>query len=145
MNALLNYYAVTAAKCDIDTKWDIELPENISVADPDLCTLVGNLIENAIAGCQTLETGRYHQLSVTVRNDVNLYIVSTNSFDGNVKIKDGHYQSLKHSYGIGINSIEMTAEKYRGSTRFHHEGNEFYADVMLTVNSDYETSDLRKH
>jgi sensor histidine kinase regulating citrate/malate metabolism len=135
LNALLNYYAHSAAEHGIELQWNIELPDTITVSEPDLCSLFGNLIENAFAGCNTLEEGkRYHCLSVTVRNNINLYIVSTNNFDGFVKIKNNRYISTKRTGGgIGIRSVNMICEKYNGNAHFHHKGNEFYADVMLTL------------
>lgn len=133
VNALLNHYARTAYKNEILLKWNIDLPENFTVSEPDLCSLLGNLIENAVAGCVTVADNRYHYLSVTVRNEVNLYIVSTNSFDGVVKMKDNRYLSTKKNGGIGIHSAEMIAEKYHGTAYFHHKAGEFYADVMLKV------------
>ncbi len=138
VNALLNYYAQLAASNGIQLDWHTDIPEWIHVAEPDLCSLLGNLIENAFAGCSTVEdtAPRYHCLSVELRNNVNLYIVSTNSFDGFVRLKDGQYESTKRKgSGIGIHSVKMIAEKYRGTARFHHMGTEFYADVMLQVKS----------
>lgn len=134
----MNYYAQLAASNGIQLDWHTDIPEWIHVAEPDLCSLLGNLIENAFAGCSTVEdtAPRYHCLSVELRNNVNLYIVSTNSFDGFVRLKDGQYESTKRKgSGIGIHSVKMIAEKYRGTARFHHMGTEFYADVMLQVKS----------
>lgn len=136
VNALLNHYADAAAQNKISLKWSIELPEQIPASEPDICSILGNLIENAFAGCMTVadENNRYHYLSVTVRNNVNLYVVSTNSFDGVVKMNDKRYLSTKKkSGGIGIRSVEMIAEKYSGTARFHHADGEFYADVMLRL------------
>jgi len=136
VNALLNHYANSAALNRISVKWNINLPEVLAVSEPDICSLLGNLIENAISGCMTLndENKRYHYLSVTVRNNVNLYVVSTNSFDGVVKMKDNRYLSTKRSVGgIGIHSVEMITEKYHGTAHFHHKAGEFYADVMLKL------------
>lgn len=97
VNTLLNYDVQLAASNGIRLDWHTDIPEWIHVAEPDLCSLLGNLIENAFAGCSTVEdtAPRYHCLSVELRNNVNLYIVSTNSFDGFVQMKDGQYKSTK--------------------------------------------------
>ncbi len=133
VNALLNHYAHIAHENEIKLKWSIELPEALTVSEPDLCSLLGNLIENAFAGCMTEESNRYHYLSAAVHNEVNLYIVSTNSFNGVVKMKDGRYLSTKKNGGMGIHSTEIIAEKYRGTACFHHKENEFCADIMLRL------------
>ena len=83
---------------------------------------------------------RYHCLSVECKNAVNLYIVSTNSFDGFVRMKDGQYQSTKRKgSGIGVHSAKMIAQKYNGTAKFHHQGKEFYADILLKIPEKEET------
>lgn len=136
VNALLNHYAGVTAENHILIKWNVDLPEVLAASEPDMCSLIGNLIENAVAGCLTLDDAdkRYHYLSVTVSNNVNLYVVSTNSFNGVVKMKDKHYLSTKkNSRGIGLRSARMIAEKYHGTARFYHTGTEFCSDVMLRL------------
>lgn len=139
VNALLNYYAQSANSNDIRLEWKIAIPDNLTVTEPDLCTLLGNLIENALSGCMTVneKENRYHCLSVTVKNDVNLYIVSTNSFNGIVRLKHDHYLSTKRSgNSIGIHSMKMIAEKYHGIAKFSHSTNEFYSDIALCPPKD---------
>lgn len=136
VNALLNHYAQSAKGVGIRIEWSIRLPDTLTISEPDFCSLLGNVIENAISGCMTLndEKSRYHYLSITVKNDINLYIVSTNSFNGIVKMKEDRYLSTKRrGNGIGIHSMKMIAEKYHGIARFHNSDNEFYADVMLRL------------
>lgn len=139
VNALLNYYAQSATENGICMEWNIEFPDELSISEPDICSLLGNMIENAISGCMSIsdEEDRYHCLSVTVKNNVNLYIVSTNSFNGVVKMKDGQYLSIKHrGNGIGIHSMKIIAEKYHGIAKFYHSEYEFYGDVMLIIPTD---------
>ncbi len=136
VNALLNYYAHSANSNNIRLDWKMDIPDLLPVTEPDLCTLLGNLIENALSGCMTVseKENRYHCLSVTLKNDVNLYIVSTNSFNGVVRLKHDRYLSTKRSgNGIGIRSMKMIAEKYHGIARFSHTQDEFYGDIMLKM------------
>jgi len=136
VNALLNYYAHSANANNIRLDWKMNIPDLLSVTEPDLCTLLGNLIENALSGCMTVpeKENRYHCLSVTLKNNVNLYIVSTNSFNGVVRMKHDCYLSTKRSgNGIGIRSMKMIAEKYHGIARFSHTQDEFYGDIMLKM------------
>ncbi len=136
VNALLNYYAHSANANNIRLDWKMNIPDLLPVTEPDLCTLLGNLIENALSGCMTVseKENRYHCLSVTLKNNVNLYIVSTNSFNGVVRLKHDSYISTKRSgNGIGIRSMKMIAEKYHGIARFSHTQDEFYGDIMLKM------------
>lgn len=133
VNALLNYYAGIARHNTIRLKWEINLPASFLVPEPDLCSLLGNILENAISGSMTQEASlRYLNLSVTLRGDSNLYIVCSNNFNGIVRQKRNHYLSTKRKgSGYGISSITMTAEKYNGVARFSHSTYEFSVDVMI--------------
>ena len=65
VNALLNYYEQIARQYNIDVKFRIALPDELDISVSDLCSILGNLIENAIDGCKTAEEGeRYCYLSV---------------------------------------------------------------------------------
>ncbi|MCM1316178.1 MAG: GHKL domain-containing protein [Muribaculaceae bacterium] len=138
LNALFGYYQEMANSAGIHTDWQIELPEPLSFAEPDMAALFGNIMENAIAGCQTLRSdSRYFCLTTEIRNGNRLYIVSTNNFDGVVKMKDGQYLSTKRNGScIGMESMKIIAEKYHGIAKFSHSRNEFYTDIALCLPKD---------
>lgn len=135
LNALFNYYKGMADSEGVDTNWQLRIPEPLTISELDLVSLFGNLMENAIAGCRTLPQGqRRFALSVEVHQENCMYIVSTNSFDGHTRKAHDAYLSTKHGRdGIGLFSITAIAEKYCGSARFTHSGQEFFADVMLKI------------
>lgn len=135
LNALFGYYHEMAATAGIDTNWNIELPEPLPFAELDMAALFGNLMENAIAGCQSVPEGmRYFCLTAEVRHGNWLYVVSTNSFNGEVKLGRNGYQSTRHGgMGIGLASITATAEKYGGAAKVSNHGKEFFVDVVLKI------------
>lgn len=135
LNALFNYYREMASSEQIDLDWNIALPETLTISELDLCSLLGNLIENAIAGCKTVpDTKRFFSLSIAVQNTSCLYIVSTNSFDGIVKKNPAGYLSTKRDgEGIGLFSIKTIAEKYNGIAQISNSGSEFYVNIMLRI------------
>ena len=64
--------------------------------------------------------------------DNGVYIVVTNSFDGNVRMSGSTYLSTgRHESGLGLISIKETAGKYGGLARFSHNKKEFHTDVVL--------------
>lgn len=135
VNALLNHYAQAARQEGVDLYLQIELPEDTGVSDVDLCSILGNLLENAMEASRELapEPG-WIQLVVTVKNDALLCIAAGNRFSGQVRQRDGRYLSTRRSSdGVGLVSIASTADKYGGSARFYHEKDAFYSDVMIPV------------
>jgi len=135
LNALFNYYKTMADAHGIETPWQISLPEPLTVSELDLASLLGNLMENAIAGCITAPEGaRRFALSVEARQGNCLYIVSTNSFDGKPRKAGDRYLSTKRDdEGMGLPSISSIAEKYQGHARISHKETEFFVDVMLKI------------
>lgn len=135
LNALLNYYAQSAAQHEIPLHLRIELPAGIPVTDVDLCSMVGNILENAITAAAEPETEKpWIQLTVVVQHGSQLCIVATNSFSGRVRQLNGQYLSThRNGNGIGLTSIVSTAEKYGGTAVFSHENNEFYTDIMIPL------------
>ncbi|MBQ7506356.1 MAG: GHKL domain-containing protein [Lachnospiraceae bacterium] len=133
VNALLNHYSQAAEKNNIDLTLQTDLPEKIPVSESDLCSVIGNILDNAVLACRDMTEGdRYIRLSVTLQNNENLYIVAVNSFNGRVRPLGGFYRSTRsQGNGIGLLSVAAIASNTGGTARFYHEGNEFYSDVMM--------------
>ena len=135
LNALFGYYHEMAVLAGIKTDWKTRITEPLSIPGTDIAALFGNILENAIDGCQTLPEGqRYFKLLVEMKHGDSLYIISTNSFNGYAKkTKDG-YNSTKHNgKGTGIVSINAVAEKYSGYSQVYNNDNEFFIDVMIKI------------
>ncbi len=132
-NAILSYYADIISPHCIQTNWNIDLPDTVPVSDVDLCTILGNLLENAIAGCMDVpENERFINLSADLTENGELYLICVNSFNGKVRQAGTRYLSTKQDgSGIGLLSITAAAEKYDGMTRFYHSDSEFNSEVML--------------
>lgn len=135
LNALFCYYREMADAVKIRTDWKIQLPEPLTASELDMAALFGNIMENAISACAALPEGeRYFNLTAEIRHGNNLYIVSTNSFDGKVKKGKDGYRSTKHSgRGTGLISIAAAAEKYGGSAQVRNSDKEFFVDVVIKI------------
>ena len=137
VNALLNHYAQTASQNGIDLKLQVSLPRlEKEMDDIELCSVIGNILDNAINACREMEAGNYKYIrfSLSVQNRSNLYIVAVNSFNGRVRIRNGMYSSTKRrGGGIGLSSIQSVVLQRGGTARFYHEGTEFFSDVMMPI------------
>lgn len=133
VNALLNFYLSMAKNAGIPLEWEISMPSNLPVSDIDLCGVLGNILENAIHACEKVpEEARFIDLAIRSKEDSRLYLVVSNSFDGNLRMNGKNYLSTdKHGSGLGLKSIRETAEKYGGTARFSHDASEFHTDVMM--------------
>lgn len=135
VNAILNYYAHQAEKRSIALELEVDIPSEMGITDVELCSIIGNIMENAILACGDVpEEERFIDIAIRIKNGANLVIVCTNSFDGIPRIKDGAYLSTRSGgSGLGLKSIRSITLKYGGMARFYHEGKEFFSDVMIPV------------
>ncbi len=135
LNALFNYYKSLADSNKVRTRWTISLPEKLPLSEADLAGLFGNLMENAISGCMTIpEEERRFALSVEVRQGNSLYIVSTNTFNGQTRKSGDSYLSTKRvGGGVGLISVTSVAEKYDGYAKVSNSNREFFVDIMLKI------------
>ena len=135
LNALLNYYGEAAHQHRIRLRIAAELPEKLPLSDVDLCSIAGNILDNAIAACLDVpETDRYINLSVSCPNDVRFGIVASNSFSGVVRMDGERYLSThRGGSGIGLSSIRAAAERYGGTASFRHEEKEFIIGVVIPM------------
>lgn len=140
LNAVLNYYHAQADAAGIKSRLMTDLPpmeESFSLTNTELCSMVGNILENAIrAASEQKEGERYLRLALRVEQDHNLYIVAVNSFDGKPLFRNGRYYSTRRKKsGIGLRSIASVAEAHGGVASFHHQGTEFFTDIMIPLRS----------
>ena len=134
LNALLNYYVRLADQTHIRTEIKIELPEALRLSETDLCGMVGNILENAVAACQEVPEDERTLLFKTRAPNNSFIIVAVNAFGDAVRMKNGTYLSTRRrGRGLGLSSIRSTAEKYGGSADFHHDGTAFYTDILIPI------------
>ena len=89
--------------------------KNLHIKDSDLSVLIGNALDNAVAGCLTLKDNR--SISLDIRNDNGaLTIMIQNSFNGEIKKQNGKILShkRKNEPGLGFISMKSICENYGG-------------------------------
>lgn len=136
LNAIIGYYYEEALRNNIKCEWKVIIESNITISDIDLCSVIGNILDNAIHGCMTVEENKRHiSFSTDTETNGDIYIVATNSFDGTVKTVNGKYISTKKN-GNGLESIKTTVKKYNGYVNYYNDKQNFYIDIMLKQNKN---------
>ena len=135
LNALLNFYYRKAKDEKIRTVFKIDLPDRLPVSDVDICTIVGNILENGILACADVpEENRQMHLTMQMQNGGRLFLVATNSHGGNIRFRGGRYLSTRqHGEGLGLRSVLSIAARYGGTAEFTHDSREFVSNVMLPL------------
>ena len=133
LNALLNHYFQKADADSIHTELNVTLPEVLYIDSIDLCSIIGNILENAITACLDVPSEkRFIRMVISEEQNSELYIAISNSFGGKLRKKGDRYLSThRGGNGIGLISIAATASKYGGTADFSHDDEVFYSDVVL--------------
>lgn len=133
VNAILSYYEVLCTENNIRIDFRITLPEVLSICDMDFCVLLGNLLENAVYGCEgTLNPCITLKIAQTAPHVLVLKI--KNPYKGGIREKDGSFLSSRHDdLGIGIDSVKMLVDKYSGKIEITYDEHFFIVRVLLKL------------
>lgn len=132
VNAVVNSKLVLAKKKNIYITLNIS--QDIGEVEPlDICTLIGNMFDNAIEACEKCESER--RIVFEIKSSVNLI---------EILIKNSIYESVldanpelvtsktdKESHGFGTKVIREIAERNHGFADFYEEDNMFCCLVSI--------------
>ncbi|MCL2410817.1 MAG: GHKL domain-containing protein [Treponema sp.] len=143
VDAIVSAKATLASVHNIAFEHNILLTEEISVDDTDLCSVLSNLIDNAIEACCKLDDGRYISLEMIIfRNQLSIKI--SNSTDGEYKLENGKFKTTKRGdlHGIGMGHIKSIVENYGGIYDIKPESDSFTTNISIPLARQH-TSALR--
>lgn len=132
LNVVCTHYAEEARKYGIDYDAELDMPERLRVGEPELCALLGNLLENAVDACrQVRKTAPFIRVR-GAREDGHIVFAVDNSCEQEPAWKDGRLLSSKREgFGTGTRTIQRAAERCGGMAKFTYENGVFYASVFL--------------
>ncbi len=123
---------------------DGEALSNVHVKD--ICSLFGNVLDNAIEAVQMVEQPENRLINLSVRNKNRFIVVECENYSNNQNVRlEEHswrpFQSvlLKTTkkdtvhHGFGLKSIGQVAEKYNGAMNVSYEKGWFKVKVILPV------------
>lgn len=133
-NTLLSYFYQQAKSRGIEMDILVQLPDKINLPETTLSVVFGNLLENAIDACETVDADKRR---ITVRGKATMGFVFfeiTNPYKGDLqKAKSGAFLSTKASdRGLGLNSVAELAEAHNGILELDSQNGIFRASILLT-------------
>jgi len=116
IDAIVNEKAATAKKLGVRFEWEGTV-SGLTISAVDSCTLVSNLLDNALEACDKVDVAkRYISLSFR-RSEHFLLMTCENSAPRVVELADGRpltTKSDKYEHGFGLGNIERCVVKYGG-------------------------------
>ena len=135
-NELIN--AILWSKCEIAKREglfmeiQVMVPPSIPVKGYHICSLLGNLIDNAIEGSRGVKAPRIH-ITIQMKQSY-LYCCVRNRVDRDVLRDNPNLFTTKEdasNHGFGIWTVKKIVEKYHGMVDFSVREGEFLATAML--------------
>ncbi len=132
-DAILNSKLTAARQLNAALSVKANIPEKIPLSDVELCSVLGNLLDNAVEACAPLpEEERFIRVYIgTLKNQ---FYLSVQNSAGEVKKSGGLYRSTKgEEHGYGIFRIDRVAGKYGGFVNRQNEKGVFATEIMLPL------------
>ena len=124
INAILTEKARACAAAGISLSVNLDLPNSVPIEQMHLCSILGNLLDNAISVCeQKIQDNPTIQLNTKVDGDY-LFIQVANPSDEPPK-----KPAPRRGYGFRI--LSDIAERYSGDFRTEYKAGVFTATVSL--------------
>ena len=140
VNAIVNFERLRAASMDVSLAPKLSVPASLPLPDNELCSLLSNLLDNAIEAAavsgteeKTVELSVFRResyLLIDVRNPVSQEV----SKERRLSLESTKKDSQLHGYGTRI--IRSIAAQYNGVCRFDMEDGYFIASVMLELGEE---------
>lgn len=136
VDAVLNSKISVARAKQIAVEAKATVPQQLSVAEVDLCVILGNLLDNAIEACMRIsqESRRFIRIYIDVLQG-QLYLYVLNATAGELRRQGGGYLSTKTSreHGYGLMRMDRVVEKYHGYLERQDEEGVFATEVLLPL------------
>lgn len=136
-DAILNSKLSLMRENCIRTDVDAHVPSKMKITDPELCVLLGNLLDNAIEACGKLPQAqdRFIQIYMdTLQN--RFYISILNSMEGKAQRYGTAFRSTKPAgelHGFGLQRVDRIIRKYDGFLERQSEEGVFATEVLLPI------------
>ena len=135
LDYLLSQKACEARDAGISFVADIRLPERLNIENIDLCSILQNLLDNAIDASQKEQkkdiqikmTPQKNYLAITVKNRSSVDVIKTNPNLLTTKTD-------KKYHGIGTKVVKKIVEKYDGVMDISMESEYFVVSILLAAN-----------
>lgn len=131
-----------AIKNAIDFKYTLHIPQGVPCSDYELCSLLGNLLDNSLEACKKLLPGN-PQIECNISPYKNMMMINvTNNYDGNTYLSpNGDYLSSKKNdsvydsicHGIGLRRVREIVEKYHGFVEINPQNDIFQITIFLPL------------
>lgn len=134
IDMILNDKFTIAEKENIGVNQEIDTIGEIGISDKDLCTVLSNLLDNAIEACEKCITQR-PWIDITIRKiNSGLILKVSNSAHGKILRSEENYLTTKEDrkrHGVGLESVYYVLKKYNASIKIESDDQTFNVSIVF--------------
>jgi len=137
MDTVFNYYFPQVEEGAVITV-NGKCGDDVGISDVDLCSIVSNLVQNAVEAVNNMHTkGRFIKVEIK-RGTAHLMMLIQNSMEQEIQYKkNGRIRTTKgneKNHGMGIINVENAVIRNGGIFEYGQEENQFWCRIKLKIN-----------
>lgn len=130
LDIILNYKLENAIDKGIEIKTDIGALDEMGIEAHDLCSIISNLLDNAIEACERM-SGEEKQIHITIKNLEDIVIIKvSNTYCPPEKWTKTEKENNK-LHGYGKQAVKDKVKKYGGDVKFISDEKWYHAIVTF--------------
>lgn len=135
VDAVLGSKVAIAKKLGIEVDYTILLNREINIEQLDLCSLLGNTMDNALEACERIQ-GQDVQRSIhidlkSLEGATELTIANTVDTADAAQVDVLKTNKQGQGHGIGLAIVRRTVKKYKGTLDIAYAGTQFEVKIMI--------------
>ena len=109
----------------------IDMSSEIKIPNVDICTIIGNLMDNSIEACDKFKDKKF--IDIIIISSDQLVIRVKNSSNGCLKKERGRFLSTKEEegHGFGLIQIDSVVKKFDGYINREYSENIFNTYIRI--------------
>lgn len=133
VDAVASYYDAIATEQNTKIEWALDVPEKTFVREADLCSVLGNLVENALQAVSGLsEEMRIVRVTTKLVSNAMLGISVKNPYQGTVRLgRNGLPRVRRRDHGVGLVSVATIVKRYAGTMEIDTKGGQFQVSILM--------------
>jgi two-component system sensor histidine kinase AgrC len=135
VNLILSTFMNKAKQAGVAMRAEAKLPKSIPFSDTELCSLLSNGLENAIAATAACSDPEHRTVVVKAMIHKNyLLILIENPYTGEIVMGGGLPQPSREGHGYGTRSMAAIADAHGGQAIFSADNGVFTLKILLPLN-----------
>ena len=132
-DAVLNSKLSVAEQKSIQLNVKAHIPKGIEMTDVEMCSVLGNLLDNAIEACEKLPCEKRF-LRVYIDKFKGQFYLSVQNSSPSIQRDKGIFRTTKAgTHGFGLFRIDRIAKKYGGYVNRQYEEGVFATELLLPL------------